>query len=80
MPFERSMLRIKRELEKNVYSMKLLEDFYLPIFQNKLVDTLFFLPDWQTSRGATWEHEQGKNNGIEVVYLPEDLFTDEVGS
>ncbi|QQR82705.1 DUF4406 domain-containing protein [Candidatus Campbellbacteria bacterium] len=76
MPFEVPMQRIKKELEPNVsYSMRLLEEFYSPIFENKLVDTLYFLPDWKTSRGANWEHDQAQRLGIEIIYLPEDLFS-----
>ncbi len=74
-PFERHIHRIQENSdEANTYSMGILEEFYLPIFENRLVDKLFFLPDWQTSRGASWEHEQVKRLGLEIVYLPEDMF------
>lgn len=75
LPFELSMQRIKAIVEpSSEYPVRLLSEFYGPIFENKLVDTLFFLPDWQTSRGASWEHEQATRVGLEVVYLPENLF------
>lgn len=51
----------------------LLQDFYLPIFESGFIKTLYFLPDWQTSYGARWEHAQGKRLGIEIVYLPDDF-------
>lgn len=48
---------------------KLLNEFYLPLFENHLVQTLYFLPDWETSAGARWEHEAGKRLGMHMVYL-----------
>jgi len=50
-PFEHPMQRLK-EKEGVSWSMRLLEEFYLPIFENALVDELHFLPDWQSSKGA----------------------------
>lgn len=76
MPFEEHIHRIQENSdEKAVYATGILEDFYLPIFENNLVDTLYFLPDWKTSYGANWEHDQATRLGIEIVYLPEDLFS-----
>ncbi len=68
MPFEEPMQLIRKR-EANGYSVKLLEEFYLPIFRDRLIDELFFLPDWQSSTGAKWEHEQGKRFGLKISYL-----------
>jgi len=70
-PFEATMQRLKTLLEGEKYSMKLLEDFYLPIFEKHLVDRLYFLPDWQSSTGARWEHQQASRLGLEIMYLVE---------
>ncbi len=69
-PFEVPMQRIKSAREGvGEYDTALLNDFYLPIFESKLVHTLFFMPDWRSSVGAQWEHEQARRIGIEIVYL-----------
>jgi len=67
-PFQLAMHRIKRLIgaQSNV---ALLDGFYLPLFESGLIKTLYFLPNWQTSQGATWEHEQAKRLGLEIVYL-----------
>ncbi len=69
MPFEESMQRIKKLHETKGYLTNLLYEFYLPIFESGLIRTLYFLPDWKTSSGARWEHEQALRLGIEIVYL-----------
>lgn len=72
MPLEEGIRRIREKEGETIYPMSLLEDLYLPIFENKLVDKVYFLPDWQSSKGASWEHEQTKRLGIEIIYLDID--------
>ena len=67
--FEMSIRKIRQLNNKEGYDMNLLEDFYLPIFENKLIDVLYFLPDWKSSTGAKWEHEQAQRLGFKVIYL-----------
>ena len=67
LPFEDSMQRVRR-IEGGSYSVTLLEEFYLPIFESTFIQTLYFLPDWQSSRGATWEHDQAERLGLQIVY------------
>lgn len=69
-PFQREMFRIlsKREADQG-YDHSLLNDFYLPIFESGLVHTLYFLPDWESSTGARWEHQQANRLKINVEYL-----------
>lgn len=69
LPFEMPIRKIRQLKNKKGYDTDLLEDFYLPIFESKLVDTLYFLPDWRSSTGAMWEHEQARRLGFDVVYL-----------
>jgi hypothetical protein len=68
LPFERPMARIQ-DKEGGGYATHLLIDFYLPIFQEKLVDEIYFLPDWQSSTGASWEHERAKEFGLKIIHL-----------
>lgn len=67
-PFEGPMQRIKG-LNNHSNNLRLLEDFYLPLFTFGSIQILYFLPDWQSSHGARWEHEQALRLGISIVYL-----------
>jgi hypothetical protein len=69
MPFEAPMQRVKTTLPKGQYALTLLDDFYLPIFETGLIKKMYFMPDWESSHGAKWEHEQAKRLGIEIKYL-----------
>ncbi|HUZ92667.1 MAG TPA: DUF4406 domain-containing protein [Candidatus Paceibacterota bacterium] len=71
MPFERPMHRIKNTPYYRD-GLQLLEAFYLPIFEARLVRHLYFLPDWKTSEGARWEHAQAIRIGMEIHYLTEN--------
>ena len=66
--FEPAMARIKRTAYCKG-DVHLLEAFYLPLFEAGLIHKLYFLPSWETSDGASWEHAQAKRLGIEVKYL-----------
>ncbi len=73
MPFEEPMHRLLIEFlktrSKNEYMDSILTEFYLPLFESGYIKELYFLPDWQSSNGAKWEHEQAKKLGIKIVYL-----------
>lgn len=47
----------------------LLETFYQPLFETRLIAEAYFMPDWQTSYGASWEHTQMQRLGIKINYL-----------
>lgn len=68
MAFEDSMQRIKAT---SYYKggNHLLETFYLPIFESGLIQTIYFLPDWQSSYGATWEHAHATRLELACIYL-----------
>jgi hypothetical protein len=68
-PFEEPMQRAKVIDPTHGYDLRLLDDFYLPLFESGLVHELYFLPGWESSRGARWEHEQAQRLGITIVYL-----------
>lgn len=52
------------------HNTRLLEDFYHPILSSGHVKTLYFISGWESSHGASWEHEQGLEHGLEIIYLP----------
>lgn len=68
LPFEAPMQRIK-SYPYYKSGNHLLETFYLPIFESGLIRQLYFLPGWESSFGATWEHGQAVRLGIKIVYL-----------
>lgn len=69
-PFESPIERVKYNYSGYPYA--LLEEFYRPIFESKMINTFAFLPGWQSSTGAKWEHDQAKKLGIKILYLPDD--------
>lgn len=66
--FEDATGRMTEKLSKDEYFADVLTEFYFPLFKLGYINELYFLPDWQTSRGATWEHEQAQKLGIKIVY------------
>ena len=75
LPFQKAMFEMINSRKEASYPMYILEDFYLPIFESGLVKLFHFLPDWQSSTGAKWEHAQAKRLGIEIKYFEDDWQT-----
>ncbi len=50
------------------YDERVLHEFYEPLFVNGHINELVFLPRWQSSFGARWEHERGKVHGLAIHY------------
>ena len=71
MPFEMPIQEMRKKLNHIGYDTVLLNEFYLPLFESGLFRTVYFLPDWETSVGSRWEHEQAKRLGLAIVYLGE---------
>lgn len=72
MPFEGAMERVHKEWEaagNTTYCQPILDEFYLPIFESGMVKNMVFLNDWQSSKGARWEHDQAMRLGINITYL-----------
>lgn len=61
----------KERLSEKQVNLRILTELYLPILESGLVQTLYFLPDWETSFGARWEHEHAKRLRLNIVYLTE---------
>jgi hypothetical protein len=69
MPFEDKMQELKAKMNLEDFLRELNDDFYMPIFKSKIVSTFYFIPGWETSNGAKFEHEKAKELGIKIVYL-----------
>ncbi len=69
MPFEWPMQAMKFKLEMGVYPESILTDFYLPIFDSGYISEFYFMTNWQSSKGATWEHKKAIELGIKISYL-----------
>ena len=69
MPFENKMQELKAKMNREDFLRELNDDFYMPIFKSKIVSTFYFIPGWETSNGAKFEHEKAKELGIKIVYL-----------
>ena len=72
--FEAAMMRIK-ETPYYKGALHLLETFYRPVFRSGRLKKLYFVPAWGSSFGASWEHEEARRLGIEIVYIPEILIS-----
>jgi hypothetical protein len=69
MPFEDQMQNMKKKSSTEKVVEDILENFYLPIFKSGAISAFYFMPSWQTSTGANWEHQKAKELGIKTVYL-----------
>lgn len=69
LPFEKTLWRIIKDKAYYKGGTHLLDAFYLPIFQSGALKTFYFIPNWESSFGANWEHEQALKLGIELIYL-----------
>lgn len=80
MPFEKKMGELQKEWYlKNPgasYYMPLLEEFYKPIFETGKIKKMVFIPGWEHSFGASWEHDQANQLGIDIIYLPDNWVVD----
>ena len=74
MPFETPMQKFKKEVIDG-YDERILFNFYQPIFKSGKINKLRFIPDWESSTGAKWEHDdQAKKWNIETIDLPNDWY------
>lgn len=69
MPFEWPMQVIKMKINLDEYPEAILYDFYEPLFKSGLIKECYFMKNWQTSKGANWEHAQAEKLGIKINYL-----------
>ncbi len=70
-PFEESIVRLAVEHDaRREYCKDILHIFYKRLFQSGRMEGLLFLPDWQSSVGAQWEHEEAQRIGLRVENYP----------
>ncbi len=73
-PFESKLAELSRawlaQHPEDSYCYPILEDFYRVIFDGGKISTIHFIPGWETSTGARWEHDHCDRYGIERNYLP----------
>ena len=69
MPFEVPMQKLKKKVFNEVFVKDILDNFYIPIFESGIVSAFYFMPNWETSNGAKWEHEKAKSLGSKIVYM-----------
>lgn len=72
MPFQETIERICEKQKIVGYPSSLLDEFYLPLFESGKINTLCFLPGWEKSKGASWEHAQGQRLNLKIVYLSDE--------
>jgi hypothetical protein len=74
MPFEEAIGRVSNATPlpegAGTYHMGILDHCYLPLFESGMVKKFFFLPDWESSFGARWEHDVAQRLNIDIEYLP----------
>lgn len=69
--FEKELIRVQDKLYGNErYCIELLEIFFKGIFDSGHISTVFFLPDWQSSTGASWERKAVIERKLEIVEFP----------
>ncbi|MBI5045850.1 MAG: DUF4406 domain-containing protein [Candidatus Niyogibacteria bacterium] len=76
MPFEKTMERLVLSWNGKGYCWPVLEEFYRPIFESQRIQRAYFLPRWEKSTGATWEHDILTRLGIEIWMLPDGVWYD----
>jgi hypothetical protein len=74
LPFQDAMMRISTHLNDGTYDMDILEIFYRGIFESGHIKKGYFLPDWQSSVGATWERNLLTKIGLPIEEYPDHLF------
>ncbi len=73
-PFQDAIIRLSNFHESEKYNDDILEIFYRRIFEAGYISKALFLPDWHSSKGATWEREFVSRLGLAVdEYPPEWL-------
>jgi hypothetical protein len=71
-PFQEVIIRVTNHHNGGSYEMDILEVFYRTIFESGHVSRALFLPDWESSRGATWERDVVTRCGISVEEYPSE--------
>jgi hypothetical protein len=57
LPFQGALHQLTAHLLAEEKAVSILEGFWRPLFEAQIIKTAYFLPAWETSRGALWERE-----------------------
>jgi hypothetical protein len=77
-PFQDAMIRISKYVEGvSEYDHDILHVFYRALLQSGNIHEVLFLDDWQSSIGATWEHEECERLGIKTDDYPMEWIIDD---
>lgn len=72
-PFDDAMAKLSEKYAKTEgYTLPILETFYKKIFKSGLITKVIFLPDWQSSKGATWERNVASQFHMKVEDYPKE--------
>lgn len=69
MPFEQKMQKFKISLGEEYCRKSIVDDFYTKIFESGFDSNFYFIKNWESSKGACWEHDMAKRLGIKINYL-----------
>lgn len=70
MLFHEAIQRISSAMPPVEYRLEILDVFCEGIFRSGVIKQAFFLPGWQSSRGATWERDRLEVLGIPIQDFP----------
>jgi hypothetical protein len=76
-PMEKKLKELERNWKaegNSGYCFPILETVYGKIFQSGFIKRAFFLPNWETSFGARWEHKTLNELGIKILNFPDIWF------
>lgn len=62
--------------EKNGYDYPILDFFYKPILESRLIQGMVFLPLWEGSTGSCWEHDLARTLKIPIFYMENLLISE----
>ena len=51
-----------------------MEHYHRPILETGLIGACYFIPEWELSSGASWEHDFYTTHQLEIIYVPEEWF------
>lgn len=53
---------------------EIMKHYHNPIMATGLIKTVFMMPKWRESNGATWEHEFATELGLQIRPIPDSWF------
>ena len=75
--FDNAMSKLSvKYTEMNEYNTPVLETFYRKVFESGLIAKVIFLPDWQSSKGATWERNVASRFHMKVEDYPKEWLAE----